>query len=99
MKRTRDGHVTVLFDGDVATTSELASRRRARTTVAEAQAAHRAQLVTWLVAEMASASLLDQVKYAAVAADYDKAHPGEPSLVEELCAAVAGDEYIPAVAA
>lgn len=86
--------MSVLFDADVASTSQLAGRRRARTTVADAEAAHRAELLTELVVEFRRArTALDQVPVTARAAAYDMAHPSDTPLVEELLAAVAGDQY------
>ncbi|RKN40779.1 hypothetical protein [Streptomyces hoynatensis] len=85
-------NLSVLSDGDASASSQLAARRRARTTVAEADEAHRAELVEQLVRAMASASALDQIRFAAVASEYDREHPGELSLLDEVLAAVAGDE-------
>lgn len=78
-----------LSDGDAASVSVLAARRRARMSVADADAAYRAQLVVEFVA--ARGDLAAEASLLAEAARYDRSHPDEPSLVTELCAAVEGD--------
>jgi hypothetical protein len=88
MKRT---HIPgAMFDGDASVVSELSRRRRARTSVADAEAAYRADIVLAFIA--AQGDLGFEAAVLADAARYDRLHPDEPSLVEEACAAVAGDE-------
>ncbi|ONK09467.1 hypothetical protein [Streptomyces sp. MP131-18] len=84
---------TSLSDGDAAAVSELDRYRRARVSVADAEAAHRAELLEWLVGRVSAAAPLDQVQYAAVARECDAANPDEPSLLDELFAAVEGDAF------
>ncbi|MEU2789052.1 hypothetical protein [Streptomyces sp. NPDC007100] len=79
---------TALSDADAAATSDLVTRRRATTLVPDPHAAYRAQVVTaYVTAAYPSVrrSLLDE------AADYDRRHPGEPSLADELHGADLGE--------
>ncbi|GCD37977.1 hypothetical protein OEIGOIKO_05787 [Streptomyces chrestomyceticus JCM 4735] len=72
---------TALSDADAAVTSGLVARRRATTLVPDPHATYRAQLVTAYVTAAYPAvrrSLLEE------AAAYDRRHPGEPSLADEL---------------
>ncbi len=88
---------TDLSDGDLATVLPFAARRRATTTVSEAElqaayaeadakaierAKYRADLVTRYV--QARGNEWQELRLLAEAAKYDKAHPGEPSLYDEL---------------
>lgn len=77
-----------LIDADLAAVSDLADRARRTTTVADADAAYRADLVT----RYANTRTWEQeLALLAEAARYDKQHPGEPSLYEELHATRLGD--------
>lgn len=82
-----------LFDADAATVSDLSARRRARTSVREAQveaAYEQAAAVPQMRARIESAYWLaggdwkGRMRALAAAAQFDKAHPGEPSLFEAL---------------
>lgn len=72
---------TALSDATAAVTSDLVARRRATTLVPDPHATYRAQLVTAYATAAYPAvrrSLLDE------AAAYDRRHPDEPSLADEL---------------
>lgn len=71
----------ILSDGDASAVSELARRRRARTTVGDANDAYRAELVT---AYHESRDDAERLALLAEAAEYGMAHPDEPSLVAEM---------------
>lgn len=73
----------VLVDADASTVSDLAGWLRARTTVADADAALRAGIVT---AYYTATDLAGRVAALADATRYDHTHPGSESLVDELCA-------------
>jgi hypothetical protein len=80
-----------LSDGDIATVSDLAARRRALTTVTEAevemayrQNALRAQLVTDFYAARAAGDLEAVRRVLIEAADHDAEQATEPSLIDEL---------------
>ncbi|WP_030670589.1 hypothetical protein [Streptomyces rimosus] len=78
---------TALSDADAAATSDLMAHRRATTLVPDPHATYRAQIVTAYVTAAYPAvrrSLLDE------ATDYDRQHPGEPSLADELYGADLG---------
>lgn len=80
-----------LFDADAAASSELVRHRRSRTSVGDADAAYRADLLTDFLA--VQGDLAAEIRVLADAQRYDNRHPGEPSLVDELTAAVEGDQY------
>ncbi|MDT0270552.1 hypothetical protein RM844_30195 [Streptomyces sp. DSM 44915] len=83
---------SALFDGDAAASSELVRHRRARTSVGDANDAFRVRLLTdWLAVQ---GDLDGEVAILAAAQRYDNTYPGEPSLVDELAAAVEGDEWV-----
>lgn len=70
-----------LFDADLAAASELVVRRRAAATVADAEASYRAALVGEFVR---SVSRSEELRLLAEAAAYDRAHPDDMPLVDEL---------------
>lgn len=70
-----------LFDADLATTSELVARQRITVTVADAEDAYRAALVGEFVQ---APSWADELRLLAEAAAYDRAHPDDLPLVDEL---------------
>lgn len=76
----------VLFDADAAASSDLASLRRARTTVADADASYRADLISrYISACKSDADEFSQLRLLAEAARYDKQHPGDAvPLADEL---------------
>ena len=84
--------MSILFDADAVSTSLTAVNRRARTTVAEAtaqaEAAERAGIVT---AYAATRGRDGRRRLLNEAAAYDRSHPGETSLYDELLATSAGD--------
>ncbi|HCA85746.1 MAG TPA: hypothetical protein DEQ61_09760 [Streptomyces sp.] len=70
-----------LFDADFAATSDLATHSRRTATVADADAAYRADLVTrYVTADSWEAEL----KILAEAVRYDKQHPDELPLYDEM---------------
>lgn len=72
---------TAISDGDAFRTDELAARRRGHVTVADAEAAFRAELVTeFVTARKSGRDLIRE------AAKFDAAHPEQPSLLDELLA-------------
>jgi hypothetical protein len=73
-----------LFDADAAAVSDLATHRRAKTTVADLDAAFRAELITDFVAVRRIGSWSDELRLLAMAKRYDNAHPDELSLFDEL---------------
>jgi len=75
---------TNLFDADASTTDELAARRRARVTLADLDAAFRAELITDYVKVRRTGSWSDELRMLAMAKRYDKAHPDEAPLFDEL---------------
>ncbi|WP_062215793.1 hypothetical protein [Streptomyces sp. NBRC 109706] len=82
---------SALFDGDAAGSSELARAARSRTTVADADGAYRAELLTEYL--RVQGDLAREIELLAHAQRYDNAHPTEEPLVAELVAAVEGDQY------
>lgn len=83
MKNTAS--LTRLVDADASTVSDLAARLRARTTVADADATHRASIVTAYYMARADGDLAAELAALVDATRYDTTHPGE-CLVDELCA-------------
>lgn len=90
--------MSILFDADAAASSELAARRRARTLVSDLdfEDSVRAGIVTDYVTARASGDTERLVSAWEDAVAMDRSRPGEPSLVDELHAASAGD--LPVVA-
>lgn len=76
--------MSIVFDGDAAVTSDLATHRRARTTVADAEADYRADLVGLYVA--ARGDQWAELAVLAEARRYDDAHPDEAPVSDELLA-------------
>lgn len=73
-----------LFDADLATVSDLAAYRRATTTVLDAQAAYRADLVTDY---LRARTWREELRLLRVASQYDQENPDdEIPLVDELSA-------------
>lgn len=77
----RTADFTFLSDGDAAATSDLVTRRRARTMVPDVDATYRANLVT---AYVAATYWTQRLALLAEAVRYDRRHPTEPSLADEL---------------
>jgi hypothetical protein len=79
-------NTSVLSDGDHTAVSDLAARRRANTTVADADAAYRAELIAdYIAACRHGADEFAEYRILAEAVRYDREHPGDPvSLVDEL---------------
>jgi hypothetical protein len=74
-----------LSDGDAATVSDLSSRRRATTSVADANAAYRAELVEAYIEVCRTGFWEDELALLAEAALYDKANPNDVvPLADEL---------------
>ncbi|GAA2629825.1 hypothetical protein [Streptomyces axinellae] len=73
-----------LSDADAASVSDLASRRRATTSVADADAAYRADLITDYIAVRRTGVWSDELRLLAEAKRYDDAHPDEAPLFDEL---------------
>jgi hypothetical protein len=80
------GSTAVLSDGDHSAVSDLAARRRAHTTVADADAAYRAELIAdYIKACRNSDDEFAEYRLLAEAARYDREHPGDAvPLVDEL---------------
>lgn len=76
----------VLVDADASAVSDLVARLRARTTVADADAAHRADIVTAYYTARTDGDLAAELAALADATRYDTTYPGSESLVDELCA-------------
>lgn len=76
----------LLSDGDHAAVSDLAARRRANTSVADADAAYRAELIAdYMAACRDNTDEFAEYRILAEAVRYDREHPGDPvSLVDEL---------------
>ena len=87
-----------LFDADASTVSDLTARRRARTTVADADADYRAALITDFLAVRRTGVWSDELRLLADARRYDEQHPGELSLFDELHAIEMYGAQYPAVA-
>ena len=71
-----------LSDGDAASVSDLAARRRASTSVADADAAYRASLITSYV--KVRGDWAAELRLLAEAKRYDDAHLDEAPLFDEL---------------
>ncbi|MEU2603242.1 hypothetical protein [Streptomyces albus] len=75
----------VLSDGDAVSVSDLAAARRARTSVADANAAYRAELVTEYMQVLRSGVWSDELRLLAEASRYDAANPDDSvPLYDEL---------------
>lgn len=88
--------VLALLDGDAAASSDLTRHLRSRTPVAalDIDAAYRAELVT---AYVTASDWAEELRVLAAATRYDRDHPDEQPLLDELLGAVQGD--LPEVAA
>jgi len=74
-----------LSDGDAVSVSDLAAARRARTSVADANAAFRAELVTEYMQVLRSGVWSDELRLLAEARRYDAANPDDSvPLYDEL---------------
>lgn len=80
-----------LVDADLNASSDLARHFRARTTVAELVDEFRADMVTAYVTARDADTRLALL---AEAAEFSMANPSEPSLVQEMAAAIRGDEFL-----
>ncbi|MFE9382351.1 hypothetical protein ACFYMO_03805 [Streptomyces sp. NPDC007025] len=74
-----------LSDGDAATVSDLSAHRRAAVSVADANAAYRAELVTDYIAARRTGVWFDELRLLAEARRYDVANPDDSvPLFDEL---------------
>ncbi|MCT9092885.1 hypothetical protein N4G70_29030 [Streptomyces sp. ASQP_92] len=75
-----------LSDADLASRSPLAAQARAMTLVPQLDPDHafRATTVTAYVQARSRGDWAGELRHIAAASDYDRAHPGEPSLYDEL---------------
>lgn len=77
-KPSSSAPLSLLSDADAASVSDLSARRRASTSVADADAAYRAGLVEQYIAACASgADEFAQLAFLAEATRYDLAHPDD----------------------